>query len=80
MRRKLSEIALDIMNNWSNINPYAQEYLKVMRCIDSNDIDAMYYMDSAKMIVAYFLSNAAGWRGDAARRIKKELRDNYKIK
>lgn len=71
MRRKLSEIALDIMNNLSNINPYAQEYLKDMRCIDSNDIDAMYYMDSAKMIVAYFLSNATGWRGDAARRIKK---------
>ena len=80
MKRKLSEISLDIMNNWSNINPYAQEYLKAMRCIDSNDIDAMYYMDSAKMIVAYFLSNADGWRGDAARRIKKELRDNYKIK
>jgi hypothetical protein len=32
-------------------------------------------MDDAKSIVSYFLCNATTWRGEDARRIKKELKD-----
>jgi hypothetical protein len=38
------------------------------------DIGDFYYQDSAADIVRYFLSNAKTWRGDAARRIKAELK------
>jgi hypothetical protein len=34
----------------------------------------MVNKDSAESIVAYFLSNAATWRGADARRIKAELK------
>lgn len=80
MKRKLSEISLDIMNNWSNINPYAKPYLNAMLQIESSEPNTNYFLESVKTIVAYFLSNAASWRGEAARRIKKELRENYGIK
>jgi len=30
-------------------------------------------MDSGDSIVRYFLSNASTWRGETARRVKKEL-------
>lgn len=33
-----------------------------------------YFMDSAKSIINYFLSNASGWRGEEAKRIKAELK------
>ena len=33
-----------------------------------------YYEDSGTSVVLYFLSNAQGWRGDDARRIKSELK------
>jgi hypothetical protein len=34
----------------------------------------MYYSDSARVIIRYFLSNARAWRGDTAARIKSELK------
>jgi hypothetical protein len=37
-------------------------------------ITDMYLYDSALSVVTYFLSNAGTWRGDTARRIKKELK------
>jgi hypothetical protein len=33
----------------------------------------MYGLDSGDMIVRYFLANASTFRGESARRIKKEL-------
>jgi hypothetical protein len=38
------------------------------------DIADDFFNDSAKSVVLYFLSNAKTWRGDAARRIKAELK------
>jgi hypothetical protein len=38
------------------------------------NIDGNYHYDSASSVVLYFLSNASAWRGDTARRIKKELK------
>jgi len=37
-----------------------------------------YIEDSGVSVVLYFLSNATTWRGDDARRIKKELNDLVK--
>jgi hypothetical protein len=36
-------------------------------------LEDTYWADSASSIVAYFLANARGWRGNTARRVKLEL-------
>jgi hypothetical protein len=70
--RTISAIAREINRSWEN--PYfgAVPYLNAMFSLDS--IDQMYGMDRADSIVRYFLSNAATWKGETARRIKKELK------
>jgi len=73
--RPLHVIAAEIRKDWSKrgkINYAAVPYLDAMS--ELNGIDDMYYMDSAKSIVRYFLSNARAWRGDVARRVKAELK------
>lgn len=69
--RLLYEIALEIDKDWKH--PYfgAVPYLNAMRSLDS--VTDMYGLDSGKSIVAYFLVNAGAWRGETARRVKKEL-------
>lgn len=80
--RPLHVIARDIRNNWRtkdgrpNINYAAAPYLDAMQELSA--ITDNYYCDSAKSIVIYFLGNAQSWRGDAARRIKAELKALYK--
>lgn len=77
--RSLREIAAEIKADWKNWrSSYAAEYLNAMSQL--NTINDKYYFDSADSIVLYFLSNATGWRGDTARRIKKELKDMLKMK
>lgn len=70
--RPLSTIAREIRANWPK--PYfgAVPYISAMQSLDQ--ITDRYIEDSAKSIVLYFLSNAATWRGDAAKRIKAELK------
>lgn len=74
--RPLSEIAGEISQNWPK--PYfgAVPYLQAMRSLQG--MTDKYFCDDASSIVAYFLSNAQTWRGEAARRIKKELNDLLK--
>lgn len=72
-QRPLYQIAKDIVSDWKNVSPYAKPYLRAMMDLDS--INDNYYLDSAKSIVLYFLANAQSWRGETAKRIKKELRD-----
>lgn len=69
--RSLSVIANEIISNWKNINYAAKPYLMAMQTLDS--MNDMFYADTARTIVAYFLCNASSWRGENARRIKKEL-------
>lgn len=71
MQRSLSEIAKEIRLNWTNVYFGAIPYLQAMRTLGT--INDTFGDDSAKSIVIYFLSNATTWRGDVARRIKKEL-------
>jgi len=70
--RSLSTIAREIRSDWKK--PYfgAVPYLDAM--LSLNSIDDEYYYDSGKSIVAYFLANAATYRGETAKRIKLELK------
>ena len=70
--RTLSEIAVEIDKDWEKVNFAAVPYLQAMATLTT--IDQMYGHDDAKGIVLYFLSNASTWRGETARRIKKELK------
>lgn len=69
--RKLSDIAREIKADWKNVNYGAKPYLDAM--MDCDTIDGKYGEDSCASVVAYFLSNAAQWKGDKAKEIKKEL-------
>ena len=71
--RPLYEIANEIRKDWGNkLSPYAKPYLDAMATL--NSIKDNYMYDSGKSVVLYFLSNAATWRGETAKRIKKELK------
>lgn len=74
--RPLHEIARDIEKSWTK--PYfgAVPYIQAMRSL--NRITDSFYADSARSVVLYFLSNAATWKGDDARRIKAELKKMVK--
>ena len=67
----VGEIAKDVQETWSSVNYAAQPYLDAML---QDDGSGMYFYDSMASVVAYFLSNATGWRGDDARRLKAELK------
>ena len=78
MSRPLNIIAEDIENSWPKVNYAARPYLDAMHELDG--IDGNYYADTAQSMVLYFLSNATSFRGDDARRIKKELKSMAGIK
>ena len=70
--RPLHEIAKEIRSDWgSKIYFGAKPYLGAMLTL--NSVDDKYMCDDAKTIIRYFLANASSWRGEVARRIKKEL-------
>jgi hypothetical protein len=74
--RSLVEVAQDIRESWPKVNYAAKPYLEAMEELDL--ITDFYFANSAKSIVAYFLANANGWRGEDARRIKAELKEMIK--
>jgi hypothetical protein len=74
--RGFYEIADEIKGDWKNISPYAEQYLEAMFSLENPA--GMYYADTAKSVVLYFLSNASSWRGEVARRIKAELKELVK--
>jgi len=76
--RDLFIIAHEIMYDWQKPFYGAVPYIKALYQLKS--IDDYYGMDSADMIVRYFLSNATTWRGETARRIKAELKQMLKQK
>ena len=71
--RQVCEIAREIRGNWPKVNYAAEPYLSAMETIGG--INEMYYADTAKSIVGYFLANATSWRGETAKRIKVELKE-----
>ena len=70
--RPLYTIATEIRKEWKNVNFAAKPYLDAMSGLDK--VTDNYVYDSGKSVVLYFLSNAASFRGDAAKRIKAELK------
>jgi hypothetical protein len=76
--RPLSTIASEIRQDWKK--PYfgAVPYLDAMATL--NSINDNYICDDGKSIVLYFLANANTWRGEIARRIKKELKQMAGVK
>jgi len=74
--RPLAVIAQDILDHWASVYFGAVPYLEAMGRLDK--ITDMYGADDAESIVMYFLSNATGWRGPDARRIKAELKSMLK--
>jgi hypothetical protein len=76
MRRPINEIAKEIRADWKNVSAYAEPYLVAME--EMVDITKPYYYDSGVSVVLYFLSNATSWRGEVARKIKKELNEQLK--
>jgi hypothetical protein len=74
--RPLSEIASDIRRDWQVVGYAAEPYLVAMELLDK--ITDAYFQDSGRSVVAYFLSNAQGWRGDHAKAIKAELKGMLK--
>lgn len=74
--RDLNIITKEIEKDWENVYFGAVPYLEAMKTLKS--INDMYIVDSGKSIVIYFLANAQTWRGEVARRIKKELNQMLK--
>jgi hypothetical protein len=64
--RSIADIAYDIRKAWAKPSPYALPYLQHML--------APWGHETARDAALYFLSNANGWRGDDARRLKAELK------
>ena len=73
--RPLYQIAQEIKNDWSKqkggVNYAAEPYLDAMFALEN--MTDRYGADNAKSMVLYFLSNAATWKGEVAKRVKKEL-------
>lgn len=75
-QRTISAIAIEIKQVWKNVYFGAVQYLNAMLRLET--VNDSYGADSARDIVNYFLSNAIYWRGEDARRIKKELNELLK--
>ena len=71
-KRELSTIAREIRADWGKVNYAAEPYLSAMS--EMGPISEPFMHDSGVSVVMYFLSNATTWRGETARRIKKELK------
>jgi hypothetical protein len=75
-RVTVSEIAHAIAKDWTNVSPYATDYLNAMKEIRS--VEDNYYADSAKSVILYFLANANTYRGENARAYKALLKEMVK--
>jgi len=70
--RTIKEIAKEIRQDWGNKTYFgAEPYLQAMEELIS--IEDNYYHDDASSVIAYFLANATTYRGEVARKVKKEL-------
>jgi len=65
-------ISQEISKEWPKVYFGAVPYLQAMSSLET--IKDPYGLDPGREIVLYFLCNASTWRGEAARRIKAELK------
>jgi hypothetical protein len=81
--RTLRAIAGEIFRDWTTMsnrgeNHPAYPYVAAMRGLEK--VTDRYALDSGDDIVRRFLSNAGGWRGETAKRVKAELKGMVGIK
>lgn len=77
--RPLHVIAKEIEQDWGDKMYFgARPYVRAMKSLDK--ISDMYGADDAQSVVCYFLSNAATWRGETAKRVKAELKKMARLK
>lgn len=74
-KRTFQQIARDIKSSWINVYFGAVPYLEALLALDTTDPNASYGLEKAKNIARYFLVNAQTYRGEDARRLKKELKN-----
>lgn len=72
----VSRIATIIGMDWKNVSVHATPYLEAMMHLES--INDKFGQDSGASVVAYFLSNARGYKGEIAKIVKAEL--NHRLK
>jgi hypothetical protein len=72
----LYQLAAVIRRDWQKVYFGAVPYLDALDTL--NHISDYYGADPGSQIVAYFLSNATTWRGETAKRVKKELNRRLK--
>lgn len=70
--RYIFEIANEIRMDWKNVYFGAVPYLDAMFSLRTSS--DRYGADDGRTIILYFLANASTYRGETARRIKKELK------
>jgi len=72
--RTLREIALEIASDWKVIgNAGAREAVQCMK--EMGRVTERFGADpNGYSVIGTFLINSVGWRGEVARRVKKELR------
>ena len=76
--QSISVIAREISREWKNVNYAAKPYLQAMLYVDT--ATDKYGYDSADNLVRYFLANASGYRGEAAKAHKAALKAIVGIK
>src|SRR5262245_5998172 len=76
--RPIYAIAGEVRRDWKKVHFGAVPYLNAMECIAA--MTDNYGADSAYSVIAYFLANARGWKGEVAKRVKKELNGMLKAK
>lgn len=70
--RPIRVIAMEIRSDWGpKLSVYAKPYVDAMASLDK--ITDSFYEDSAVSILSYFRANSGSWRGETARRVKKEI-------
>lgn len=75
--RKIREIARDIRKDWKPVSPEALPYLEAMSVMVAVDTDK-FGPDSARSVLAHFLSCANDWQTKAAKRLKVEILSHIK--
>jgi hypothetical protein len=70
--RPLCEIATEIIADWTALHGAAQPYMNAMSQL--RNAGDSYGMETGSDIIQRFLINAQTWRGDVARRVKRELK------
>lgn len=69
--RPIYKIAAEVKADWKKVYFGAVPYLDAMFSLEKITDD--FFQDSGSSVVAYFLANAQTWRGETAKRVKKEL-------